>query len=86
MTIDEKVKEAIVEIHERDYVDVMYQALRHYSSKIKVMNNAKAKIINNMNEVQMYNELGFKVKHFYNTKTKDYSFTYEERDAPGFKK
>ena len=90
MTIDKNIKkiekEKLVEIHERDYVDIMYQALKHYSSKIQIMTEAKRKIIGNMNEVQMYNELGFKVKHFYNTKTKDYSFTYEEKDTPGFKK
>jgi hypothetical protein len=80
MTIDEKVKEEnLVEVDKKEVMSGMYQSLKQYNKEIQLRIDVKSKVLNFLNEAQTYETIGFKVKYFYDEKTKGYTFSYEEK-------
>jgi len=87
MTIDEEVnKEDLTELERKDVVSGVYQSIKNYNSDIKKLIQEKSKLLNFLNEAEMYESLGFKVKYFINKKANNYTFSYEEKGSVGFKK
>ncbi len=87
MAIDEKVEEEeLIKISKKDCMSTIYQTLKLYNKEILKLSDAKRRIINFMQEAQLYEDLGFKVKYYFNNKNKDYTFSYEEKSRAGFKK
>ena len=87
MTIDEKIEEEnLIEVDRKEVMSGMYQSLKHYNKEIQLRIDEKSKVLNFLNESQTYESIGFKVKYFYDEKTKGYTFSYEEKEGVGFKK
>ncbi len=87
MSIDDKVKKKkLVRIDKKDCMSDIYQLLKSYNSDIQKLVDDKTKIISFLNESQMYENLGFRVKYYYDKSNDSYTFSYEDKQKAGFKK
>ena len=82
---DKSIDDKIVKVDRKNAIDSMYRALKVYHKQEKQILNAKAQIVNFLNDAQMYESLGFRVDYFFNKDTGSYTFTYQEKDKIGFK-
>ena len=76
----------LIEVDKKEVMSGIYQSLKLYNKEIQLKIDVKSRMLNFLNEAQTYETIGFKVKYFYDEKTKGYTFSYEEKDTPGFKK
>ena len=76
----------LVEIDRKDCVSNMYKSLKLYHTEQQKLINEKSRILSFLNDAMMYEALGFKVKYYYNDKSKAYTFSYEEKEEVGFRK
>jgi len=83
---DETLDEKLVEVDKKECISDIFQTLKQYNSQMLKLSNAKSKIINFMDEAQMYESLGFKVTYYYSEESKGYTFSYQDKEQAGFKK
>ena len=88
MVNDKKVslEDKLKEVSGSDAISAMYQALKVCNQEQNELSETRENILSFMRETQLYEDLGFDVKYYYNKKDNRYTFTYKEKEVIGFRK
>lgn len=84
MTKEEKLED-IIEVEKKEYLNGIYTALKQCKAGKQKIENQEAALIQSLNDITIYESLGYNIQYIWNEKNKTYSYNMYDKETIGFK-